>query len=240
MRVTRKFTLLALLALAATGLAAPISFAQTEPLAHNQAPRLIVQQEVHAGTDLNCPVVTPTPAPNPGPLSTSGGCRMHVAGANIAQSEHLTAGGTEVLVSNCTVEFHMRLDADGEGYASHQEFTGDPATCTKKPCGQVTPPITEGRAFSVYLQETEPAPRERIVFLFCLENRDGSGAASHCEATLTVSEPTRHRYQFVAVDASGHGAVFPHCEWNGTLDTEAALEASCEHQNEQSIEIRHS
>lgn len=210
MRFMRKSTLPVMLALTATGIAAPPVFAQTEPLAHNQAPRLIVQQEVHAGADVNCPVVTPTPAPNPGPLTTSGGCRLHVAGSNVSLSEHLTAGGTEVQTSNCTVELDVRLDAAGEGYATHQEFTGDTSTCTKKPCGQTTPPTGEVRAFSLYLQEAEPAPTERLVILLCLENRNGSGGASHCEITQSVSQPTRHRYQFAAVDASGHGAAFRH------------------------------
>lgn len=239
MRATRKCTALAMLAFAAMGLATPAASAQTEPLTHNQTPRLIVQQEVHAGTDVACPVVQPTPAPSPGPLTTSGGCRLHVAGSNATLTEHISAGGMEVVVSNCTVEFDTRLDAAGEGYIAHQEFTGSTTTCTKKPCGQATPPSSEGRAFSVYLQEAEPAPTERIVILFCLENRDGSGAASHCEVTLTVSQPTRHRYRFTAVDASGHGAVFPHCEWNATLDTEAALQTTCEEQTEQAVEIRH-
>ena len=63
MRTARKLTLLAMLAIAATALTAPTTFAQVEPELHNQTPRIIVQQEVHAATDVACPTVTPTPPP---------------------------------------------------------------------------------------------------------------------------------------------------------------------------------
>jgi hypothetical protein len=239
MRIARKFGLFVTLLVAATALVVSSASGQAEPLAHNQTPQLIVQAEVHDEADFSCPAVTPFPPPNPGPTGTSGGCRMHVVGTNIQFSEHLSAGGLEVPLSICTVEFDVRIDAAGEGYLSHHELTGDPAVCTKKACGQMTPPTAEGRAWSFFLQEAEPAPRERAVILFCLENRDGSGDASHCEVTLPVSQPTAHRYQFAATDTSGHGGTFPDCELDGTFNTEAGLEASCEGQVEQSVEIRH-
>jgi hypothetical protein len=242
MRIARKLTLLAMLAIAATALAAPSAFAQFEPELHNQTPRIIVQQEVHAGTDLACPIVTPTPPPALSPLVTAGGCRSHYSAPNVALSAHLTAGGTEVVVSTCNVEFDIRLDAAGEGYIAHQEFTqGTVGTCTKRACAQPTPPTGEGRAYTVYLQETEVAgqgPREAAVALFCTENLDGTGLA-HCEVTVPLAQTATHRYQFNAADVSGHGTAFPHCELTGLFTEEATLGTTGEGQLEQRVEIRH-
>ncbi|HYI99594.1 MAG TPA: hypothetical protein VEX36_07970 [Thermoleophilaceae bacterium] len=242
MRIARKLTLLAMLAIAATALAAPSAFAQTEPELHNQAPRLIVAQEVHAANDIACPAVTPSPPPNPGPLVTVGGCRGHFSAPNVVLSAHLSAGGTEVVVSTCNVEFDIRLDSAGEGYIAHQEFTqGTAGTCTRRACGQVTPPTSEGRAYTVYLQEAETAgqgPREEAVVLFCTEALDGTGAG-HCEITVPMNQTATHRYQFNAVDRSGHGAIFPHCELTGLFTEEATLGTTGEGQLEQRVEIRH-
>jgi hypothetical protein len=244
MCIARKSMLLAMLAIAATAMAAPSAFAQTEPLAHNQTPLLIVQQEVHGAVDANCPLVTPSPPPNPGPLVTAGGCRSHISAPNLEWSAHLSAGGTEVLISSCNVEMDLRVDAAGEGYLSHQEFTqGTTGTCTRRACGQTAPPTSEGRAYSFFMRETEPAPTERATILLCMENLDGT-APAHCEFTVPVTEPTPHAYAFPVADASGHGAIFPRCEFGSAASpdvfaTEAALGTTGEAQAEQEIEIRH-
>jgi len=242
MRIARKLPLLAMLAITATALAAPSAFAQTEPELHNQTPRLIVAQEVHAANDVACPAVTPTPPPNPGPLVTAGGCRGHYSAPNVALSAHLSAGGTEVVVSTCNIEADKRLDSAREGYIAHQEFTqGTVGTCTRRACGQVTPPTSEGRAYTIYGQETEVAgqgPRENAVILFCTEALDGTGAA-HCEITVPVTQTATHRYQLTANDVSGHGTVFPHCELSGTFSEEATLGTTGEGQLEQRGELRH-
>jgi hypothetical protein len=240
MRIARKLMLLAMLAVAAAAVAAPSAFAQNEPLAHNQTPRLIVAQEVHAATDVPCPAVTPSPAPNPTPLVTAGGCRFHVVGTAITFAVH-DAAGNEILVFTCNWEFDVRVDSAGEGYISHQEFTqGAAGTCTRRACGQVTPPTSEGRAFSFFMQETEPAPRERAVVLFCTEPI-GAAGASHCEVTIPLTQPALHRYTFTANDASGHPPAvgIPRCELNGTFNQEAALGTTGENQAEQNVEIRH-
>lgn len=57
----RKLALLATTVTAVTATAAPSALAQTEPLAHNQVPKLEVRAEV--GGSL-CPLVTPSPAPH--------------------------------------------------------------------------------------------------------------------------------------------------------------------------------
>ncbi|HYI99601.1 MAG TPA: hypothetical protein VEX36_08005 [Thermoleophilaceae bacterium] len=242
MRITRKLTLLAMLAIAASALAAPSAFAQAEPELHNQTPRMIVAQEVHAANDIACPAVTPTPPPNPGPLVTAGGCRGHYTATNVVLSAHLSAGGTEVVVSTCNVEVEKRGDSAGEGYVVHQEFTpGTQGTCTRRACGQVTPPTSEGRAYTVYGQETEIAgqgPRENAVVLFCTEDLVNP-VSSHCEVTVPFTQGTTHRYIFAANDVSGHGTAFPHCELTGTFTQEAALQTTGEGQLEQNVEIRH-
>jgi hypothetical protein len=238
MRTARKLTLLAMAAIAATALAAPSALAQVEPLAHNPTPRIGVVQEVHAASDPLCPAVAPSPTPVPNPIITTGGCRLHVAALGATISSHLSAGGAEVLVATCDWEFNMRVDAAGEGYMSHQEPTGDFMTCTRKACGQPNP-TSEGKAWSFFLRETEPAPRETVTILFCFEGLAGENPA-HCEVTLPVSQPSLHRYRFTATDASGHGTAFPHCEVSGTFDVEAVLGNTLEAQAEQNVEIRHS
>jgi len=238
MRTARKLTLLAMLAIAVTALAAPTALAQVEPLTHNATPRIGVVQEVHAANDPLCPAVAPSPTPVPAPIITTGGCRLHVAGLGVAISSHLAAGGAEVLVATCDWEFNMRVDAQGEGYMSHQELAGDFMTCTRKVCGQPNP-TSEGKSWSFFLREAEPAPRETVTILACFEDL-GGGNPAHCELTLPVSQPSLHRYRFTAADVSGHGAVFPHCEVSGTLDVEAVLGNTGEAQVEQNVEIRHS
>ena len=239
MRIARKLTLLAMLALAAIALAAPSAFAQVEPELHNQAPRLIAAQEVHAAADVACPAVSPTPPVAVSPLVTSGGCRVHYASVGtVPLTAHLSAGGTEVQLSNCNVEFDIRIDAAAEGWVTHQEFTGG-ADCTRQACGQPTPPTGEGRAYSFHMEEVEPPARtEQVQVLFCVEPI-GQTAPSHCEVTLPMAQPTTHRYRFTAADTSGHGAAFPHCELTGVFEPEAALGTTGEAQAEQNIEIRH-
>lgn len=239
MRFIYNLTRLATLLLAVMGLTTSSAMAQTEPLAHNQSPQMLAQVEVHGATDTACPVVSPTPAPNPSPTVTSGGCRMHFSAPSVSLSAHISAGGTEITVGTCDIEFDVRLDAAAEGYISHQEFTqGASGSCTRRACGQVTPPTSEGRAYSFFMRETEPEPAERATALFCTETLDGSGA-SHCEVTLPASAPVRHEARLTAVDVSGHGAAFPHCEMTGTFDTETVLATTGEGQLEQKVEIRH-
>jgi hypothetical protein len=242
MRTARKATLLAMLAIAATALAAPSAFAQTEPELHPQAPRIAASQEIHGAADAACPAVTPNPPVAVSPTSTAGGCRMHITAPNVVLTAHLSAGGTEVTVNTCNLEFDRRIDPDGEGWISHHEFTqGAVGTCTRRACGQLTPPTSEGRAWTVYLQETEVAgqgPRESMTFLFCTENLDGTSPA-HCEITIPMSQLSLHRYRFTANDVSGHGTAFPHCEWTATFDEEAVLGTTGEAQAEQRVEIRH-
>jgi hypothetical protein len=247
MRIARKLTLLAMLAIAAAALTAPSAFAQTstEPELHHSAPRVVVQSEVYAGgADINCPLVTPSPPASPPalpPLTAGGGCRTHVASAGTVTLSNHDAVGVEAVISGCTMEFDMRIDPAGEGYVTHQELTGG-AGCTRKACGQVTPPISEGRIWSFWMQESEIAgnpARERVTFLFCLEPV-GGGGASHCEFSVPMSQPTVHRYRFTASDAAGHvPAGSPRCEWDGIFDVEATPGTTGENLAEQNVEIRH-
>jgi hypothetical protein len=246
MRVVRKLTLTAMLALAATAIAAPLGFAQTEPLIHNQIPQIIVQNEIPGSQDQNCPAVMPTPATNPAPTGTLNGCQSHAAGSSVELVAHLTAGGTEVIISNCDVEVDIRVDAAGEGYFVHQELKpptdGGMGTCTRRPC-MTNPPINESKAWSFYLRESEPAPRERMTVLFCLEDLTGAND-SHCEVTTPVTEPNQHLYRVTYHDVAGHGSSFPRCELGSVtqpaaLDLETLLAPFTEGGVEQALEIRH-
>jgi hypothetical protein len=244
MRTARMLMPLGILALAATALVAPSAVAEHEPMVHHQAPQIIVQQEAHGAADANCPLVTPSPAPTPSPSLTAGGCRLHVSGVDIGWHGHLTAGGTEFLAATCNFESDLRIDAAGEGYFAHQEFTqGALGTCAHRPCGQVTPPTGEGRAHSFYLRELEPAPTESLQIHMCTENLDGTGA-HHCTYVLQMTEPTPHAYRLIAADVSALGTSFPHCELGSAatpavLDTEAVPQTTGEAQAEQRVEIRH-
>lgn len=233
----RKLTLPAALAIAASTLTTPSGFAQNEPLPHNQTPRLIVGQEVHAAADQPCPLVTPSPAPSPGPTFTTGGCRIHVT-ATDAQFMIRTSLGT-LPYWECDIEFDMRLDSSGEGYLSHQEFISD-GSCGAQAC-RPNPPTAEDRAWSVFLREAEPAPTERITFLLCIDHPFRDDGIMHCEYTLPVSQTTTHRYMFQAFLSQAHGAsnYDGFCTLNGMFQTESAPGVTGEGQAEQQVEIRH-
>lgn len=240
MRILRKLVLLAILAIAASAIVASSALAQgTEPLAHNQTPRLIVQQEVHAANDVNCPAVTPgPPAPVPGPLVTAGGCRVHVLASNAVITEH-DAVGNEFTMAVCNIEADMRVDAAGEGYWTHHELTGP--NCNIKACGQVTPPTSEGRAWSFFMHESEVAGstvRERATVLFCIEPI-ASQTPEHCEWVMPITQPTTHRYRLSAVNVPAHGTFLPRCELDAVFNTEAGGPLSGENEVRQNIEIRH-
>jgi hypothetical protein len=238
MRFTRRRTLLAMLAIAVPALAAPSALAQTEPELHNQSPRLIVAQEVHGAADLACPAVVPTPPAAVSPNVTSGGCRVHVASVgNVPLVGHVSAGGSEVVVVVCQWEFDIRIDAAGEGWVTHQEFSGPLEFCTRQPCGVTA--AQENRAYSFHMSEVEPPARtENAQLLFCTEPI-GVTQPAHCEVTFPLSQTSTHRYSFVGNDVSGHGTTFPRCELSGTFNVEAALGTSGEGNVEQQIEIRH-
>jgi hypothetical protein len=239
MRPVRKLPMAALLAIVAMALIAPSAAGQFEPLLHNQAPQLLVDNEI-SGQDPACPEdITPTPAPNPGPFVTTGGCILHVVSvqpAGMNQVVHIN--GVPASISTCGVEFDVRIDKLGEGYATHHEFTGSAEVCTQKPCGQPAPG-GEGRAWSFFMRELGSEPRERLVILMCTEHINGMGGPRHCELTMPVSATSLHRYRLSAVDLAGHGSVSPRCELNGTFDVETTTGTTPEGLTEQNVEIRH-
>ena len=247
MRTARELTLLAMLAIAAAAFAAPSAFAQTstEPETHNQASRLIVQQEVHAANDTNCPLVTPSPPVAPPalpPTTAGGGCRSHAGSLGIFFKSH-DAVGAETLLSHCALEFDVRIDVAGEGYLTHQELTPG-AACNHRACGQVgpPPPTDEGRIWSFFTQESEvvgSTDREQLVMLFCIEHID-IGIPLHCEVKVPLSQGLTHRYILSATDVNGHApAQTPRCEMDGEIRFEGAPGTSGEGLAEQNIEIRH-
>jgi hypothetical protein len=238
MQRIRTLTLLAMLAIAASALATPSAFAQNEPLPHNQTPRLIVNQEVHAAADTFCPLVTPSPAPVPGPTTTGGGCRIHVTGSDI-EFWGATPGGAEPLYWQCDMEFVMRLDAAAEGYMSHLELTpGSLGQCTLKPCRNPALPASEDRAWSVSLRDAEASP-EAITFLICIVYQD---QPLHCEHTLPFVRTGQHRYAFNApfvTSPHGGSSILP-CRLRGAFSIETVSEVTGEAEAEQLPEIRHS
>jgi hypothetical protein len=235
MRPVRKSMLLALLVMAASALAAPAAFALPEPLAHDQTPRLLVAQEVHGAPDQACALVSPSPAPSPAPTVTSGGCRIHIAAADV--EFWVNVGGMQGRVWTCDIEADMRMDASGEGYLSHPELS----QCTATACGQ-TVPTDEGRAWSFYIREAEPAPTERITFVICLQDPNHGIGPVHCEYSVEFTEPAPHRYRFSSTGSPQTGSG-PYC-FPGIgasfFEAEAVLGVTGEGQAEQLLEVRHS
>jgi hypothetical protein len=235
MPIVRKLlTLLAMLAFAAAA-GAPSALAQ---FPHNQTPRLIVKQEIHATSDMNCPAVTPNPAPDPLPVVTTGGCRVHIVSSppsTLILSLH-TMAGAESVIANCVFEASMRIDVDGEGYLSHQELTG--AGCMARACGQVNPPTGEGRAWPFYMREGDTAPKENVFVLLCTETLAGANPVT-CEFTIPLSQPLIHRYRIQASHAAEHAPMLTTCKISGNFTTEAGGPLSGEAQAYQNVEIQH-
>jgi hypothetical protein len=242
MRTARKLMLLATMAIAAMALAAPSAFAQNEPLAHDQDPDVRVFQEV-AGTDPACPAVTPATPPVSGTFATAGGCRIHASGPNIVLRAHVF--GIESIDSTCNVEFDLRIDAAGEGYLAHHEFTqGTQGVCERRACDQteaVIPPTgqSEGRPWRFFGNEVGPG-NEEITALFCIQERsEVGGARTHCEVSLALTNPTLHRPRVTAADDACHGVAGFRGEVTGVFNVEATPGTTGENQAEQQVEILH-
>jgi hypothetical protein len=225
MRLVRKLTLLAILAIAATALMAPAASAQ-EPLVHVQNPGL--QAGLEPGNQ-PCPAVVQFAGGG-----TAGGCRLHITGTNIAFVSHMV-GGVEAINSTCNIEVTARVDASVEGFFTHAEMTNAPAgDCLRRPCGFV-PGGFEGRPWSFYGQEVA-AGLEALTVLFCFE--DAPGNQVHCEIDFRLVQPVDHRYglNVPAGGAQCHGAPR---ELAGTWGVESDLGMTGEGELEQQIEINH-
>lgn len=245
MRLARKVTLLAMMAIAAMAIAAPSAFAQ-EPLAHLQENGGVqVRSEPSPGTaGPLCPAVTPTnPPATPEVFTAAGGCRVHVSGTSIVLTAHVF--GIESVDSTCNVEFDMRVDSDGEGWLTHHEFTPAPVgTCTRRPCHQGGLPIPptgqqEGRPWGFYGHEIAPN-NEVIRAVFCVEPRGQvDGPLTHCDITLPLTQTTNHRYRVIGTDTPCSGIGGFRGEITGTLAVEATPATTGENQAEQQVEITH-
>jgi hypothetical protein len=201
-----------------------------EPELHAVTPKLQARLEPQ---NTLCPAVVPPPETNPAPLVTSGGCRLHMAAPNVTLTAH--SFGIETIVFPCDFEFDVRMDADGEGWISHQEMTGP--SCGRRPCAAAA---SEGRAWGFHTREVS-AGAERMTFLLCFELGSGgghSGGETHCELELPLTETTNHRYTLTTPSdgALCHGGGL---EWSGTFSTEGALGTTGEAQSEQNVEINH-
>jgi hypothetical protein len=246
MRIARKLMLLAVMAIAATALAAPSAFAQSEPLAHDQTPNVRVFQEV-AGVDPVCPAVSPASPPGSGTFATSGGCRVHASAPNVVLRAHVF--GVESVDSTCNVEFDMRVDGAGEGYLTHHEFTqGTQGTCERRACDQSeAPPFpptpgvaqSEGRPWRYHGHEEGPG-NEVVTALFCIQERSElNGPRTHCEVSLALTSPTLHRPRVTGNDSACHGTAGFRGEVTGVFNVEAVPGTTGEGQLEQQVEILH-
>ena len=212
MRIARKLVLLAIMAIAATALAAPSALAASasqhdsrsvEPQLPHTAPELQVREET---SNVLCAAVNPAAGTVPSPTLTSGGCKAHVRGHNIRLIAHIS-GGIEVETFNCDWEFELRIDSTGRGWITHQEIVdsveGPAGGCFRHPCPQLPEPAepAEAKAWGFSLRERGlVAPRETATVLLCLSPRDGEhGAQTHCELEIPFTETeaglaTNHRY----------------------------------------------
>jgi hypothetical protein len=223
MRLARRLVPLAVTATAAAAaaiaLATPSAFAQTEPLTHHAGLDITVSAE--AGT--SCPAVSI----NAARTVASGGCVVHGGGPNIVLLAHVF--GVESIQFLCNWEFDLRIDADGEGFFTHQELTqGTQGICNRRPCGSLA--TGEGRPWGAHSRETGAvAPTEVLTLLFCIEGFDSGPPvthqvdATHCEVSMPMIETANHRYSFgsTTTDANGHGTAGFRCELRGVFTTEA-------------------
>jgi hypothetical protein len=239
MRLALKLILFGTLAIAATALAVPPTLAQTEPLAHHTVPGVQIRGEP---TGTPCPAVTI----NPSRTIAAGGCVVHLGGPNLVQFAHVF--GIESVQSTCNMEVDLRIDADGEGFYTHQEITPAPqGTCTRRPCGSLA--TGEGRPWEFSVRETGPvSPPLGMTLLFCLETFNPgppvwhSNDPTHCEVDLAMIESTNHRYRLGSstVDADGHGQPDFRCEFRGVLNIEATqVGPSGEGQSRTQVEVNH-
>jgi hypothetical protein len=240
MSFARKLALPAMAAIAMTAVVAPSALAQ-EPLAHSQSGDLQLRTEPSGAL---CPAVTPSPAPNPGPVSTTGGCVVHIAATNLVLLAHVF--GIEATDMTCNFESDARLDASAEGYLTHAELTqGSLGTCTRRPCGAQFG--SEGRAWSTHGREDPLSIGDGgiLTFLFCMwETTDTTN--THSEVSITFFESSYHRSRFTTPSSQGgtggaacHGVAGFRGELVGTLDTETFIGTTQEASPEQQVEINH-
>lgn len=240
MSFVRKLTLLATAAIVATAVAAPSALGQ-EPLAHLQSPDLQVRTEP---SSILCPLVLPSPAPTPGPISTTGGCVVHIAAPNLVLLAHVF--GIESVDMTCNFETDARLDGSAEGYLTHVELTqGTLGTCTRRPCGADFSP--EGRAWSAYGFEDPLSIGDGGILrvLLCLWRTDNT-TNTHCEIPLSFYESSNHRYRFTTSSQQGgsggtacHGVAGFRGELVGTFNTETFPATTQEGSQEHHIEVNH-
>ena len=213
MGIVRKLVMLAMMAVAATALAAPSAFAASasqhdgasfEPELPHTAPELQIREET---SNFLCPAVTPAAGTVPSPHIASGGCKGHVRGNAIRFVGHLSTGA-EFVVFTCDIEFEVRIDSTGQGWITHQELTDvTPLSCPRHPCPELPEPIepAETKAWGISLREVGPvAPSATATLLLCLSQRDDEhGPQLHCELEVPFTETeagvaTNHRYHFNA------------------------------------------
>jgi hypothetical protein len=224
MRLVRKLTLLAILAIAATALMAPAASGQ-EPLMHDQMPGLQAFSE---------PGGNPCPAVVQFAGGTAGGCRLHITGTNVAFIGHMV-GGVEAVNARCTIEVTARVDASAEGFFTHAEMTDSPmGVCNRQPCGFVEGQL-EGRPWAFYAKEVA-AGVESLTALFCVQ--DPAGTQRHCELDFGLVEPANHRYGLNVPAAGGscHGVLR---EMTGSWGVEVDPGQTGEDEAEQQVEINH-
>ncbi|HYJ00390.1 MAG TPA: hypothetical protein VEX36_12045 [Thermoleophilaceae bacterium] len=224
MRLVRKLTLLAILAIAATALMAPAASGQ-EPLIHDQVPGLQASGEPGGNP---CPAVVQFAGGG-----TAGGCRLHITGTNVAFVSHMIGG--EVINASCNIEVVARLDSSVEGFFTHAEMTDSLiGECHRQPCGYVEGQ-SEGRPWSFYAKEVA-AGVEALTALFCVQ--DDFGTQRHCEVDFRLVEPMNHRYglNVPAGGATCHGTMR---EMLGTWGVEADPGQTGEMEAEQQVEINH-
>lgn len=224
MRLVRKLTLLAILAIAATALMAPAASAQ-EPLLHDQTPGLQVGTEPG---NQPCPAVVLLLGGG-----TSGGCLLHITGTNVAFIGHMVGG--EVVGSRCNIEVTARIDAAAEGFFTHAEMTDPPmGECHRRPCGYVEGQF-EGRPWAFSASEVA-AGVEALTVLFCVQ--DDMGNQRHCELDFGLVQPVNHRYG-LNVPAGGGSCHGVPREMTGTWGVEGDPGQTGEMEAEQQVEINH-
>jgi hypothetical protein len=221
MRDIRKLVLLAVMALAATAIAAPAALAQSNPENHETL------ELRNKATGAHCPAVT-----KPTAHTVAGGCFTHTKSQGEWEfRKHVF--GIESHFTSCEVEFYERLNEDGEGYMLHQSFSHP--SCVRRPC-QEPSPETEPTPWPAHLDElhkpgvngetglTSPigGHTEILTFNFCVEPI-GGGTDETCEIDVAFNQtatPSQYEGGGAGSEMASHGISGFRCEIVGHYITE--------------------
>jgi hypothetical protein len=168
--------------------------------------------------NLHCPVVQALPH------EPIGGCLLHVSG-ELTLWNHVM--GVEQASHNCLVEFKMRIDERGSGYAYHHTFTApDGKPCSLEPCNEEAQALSSPWAVILSREVASyHGKQERVGWIMCTTPLDTHNN-SPCWVDLPLAKLTGHQLEWGAnEEIDGQGNVGNRCEVIAHFQTENSFGA---------------